>query len=183
MIQSELYQETESRMKKTIEALHRDFAKIRSGRATPALVEKLPVEAYGQEMPLNQLATLAVPEPRLLVIQPYDKNNLSAIERAIHKSDLGINPNNDGTVIRLNFPPLTAERRKELVKVIKKRAEEARVALRNIRREAMEELKKAEGVPEDEVKRSQDEIQKLTDRYNGEVSKSLEIKEKEIMEV
>lgn len=183
MIQSELFGETEEKMQKALEALGREFSTIRSGRAAPTLVEKLIVEAYGQDMLLNQLASISVPEARLMVIQPFDKNNLSPIERAIHKSDIGINPNNDGIVIRLAFPPLTEERRKDLVKVIKRRAEECRVSLRNIRREAMDELKRAEGLPEDDVKRAQDEIQKLTDKYSEEVNKSFGVKEQEIMEV
>ncbi|MGE0493569.1 MAG: ribosome recycling factor [Vulcanimicrobiota bacterium] len=177
------FDDYEEKMMKSIESLGRDFAAVRSGRASPALVEKVMVEAYGTEMPLNQVASISVPEARLLVIQPFDKNNIAAIERAIHKSDLGINPSNDGSVIRLGFPALTEERRKDLVKMVKKRAEEARVSIRNIRRDAMEDIKKVDGVPEDEVKRSQDQVQKLTDRYVDEIDRSLDNKEKEIMEV
>ncbi|MEW6280496.1 MAG: ribosome recycling factor [Candidatus Eremiobacterota bacterium] len=179
---NELFTDTEDRMKKTLESLGRDFRTIRTGRATPALIERITVDAYGQEMPINQLASVNVPEARMLVIQPWDKSQIGAIEKAIMKSDLGITPTNDGQVIRLAFPPLTEDRRKELVKVIKKKAEEARVSMRNIRRDALEHLKGLE-LPEDQEKRAQDQVQKLTDRYIEEISKSLDVKEKEIMEV
>lgn len=173
----------EENMMKAIDAMHREFTRVRSGRATPSLVEKLPVEAYGQEMPLNQVAGISIPEARLIVIQPFDKSNLSNIERAIHKSDLGVNPMNDGSIIRLAFPSLTEERRKDLVKLVKKRAEDARISIRNVRRDAMDEIKKTEGLPEDDVKRAQDDVQKLTDKYIEKIDASLERKEKEIMEV
>jgi ribosome recycling factor len=178
----ELFAETEDRMKKTLEALGREFRTIRTGRATPALIERVTVDAYGQDMPINQLASVNVPEARMLVIQPWDKSQIAAIEKAIMKSDLGITPSNDGTVIRLAFPALTEDRRKELVKVIKKKAEESRVALRNVRRDALEQLKHIE-LPEDQEKNAKDQIQKLTDRYIDEVGKAIEVKEKEIMEV
>jgi ribosome recycling factor len=183
MIDTTLFHHTEERMQKTLESLRKDFATIRTGRATPALVERIVVSAYGTEMPLNQLAGISVPEPRMLVIQPWDKSQMSAIEKAILKSDLGITPTNDGQVIRLAFPPLTEERRKDLVKLARKMAEEARVAVRNIRRDALEDLEKMQGVPEDEIKRAKDQVQKLTDKYIEEVARSLEIKEKEILEV
>ncbi len=135
-------------------------------------------------MPLNQVATISVPEARLMIIQPFDKSNLAAVERAIHKSDLGVNPNNDGSVIRLAFPALTEDRRKDLVRQVKKRCEEARVSIRNARRDAMDEIKNlSDGRPEDEVKRAQDDVQKLTDKYTEQVDKSFGVKEKEIMEV
>lgn len=183
MIDTLLFEECEERMSASIDALGREFSTIRSGRASPALVEKLMVSAYGTEMPLNQVATISVPEARLLTITPFDKGNLGEIERAILKSDIGITPNNDGTVIRLGFPTLTEDRRKELVKLVKKRAEEAKVSIRNVRRDILDELKKEEGLPEDDVKRAQDKVQKLTDKYTDEVDKVTAAKEKEIMEV
>lgn len=183
MMDTLLFEECEERMGASIEALGREFSTIRSGRASPALVEKLMVSAYGTEMPLNQVATISVPEARLLTITPFDKGNLGEIERAILKSDIGITPNNDGSVIRLAFPTLTEDRRKELVKLVKKRAEEAKVSIRNVRRDILDELKKEEGLPEDDVKRAQDKIQKLTDKYTDEVDKVTAAKEKEIMEV
>lgn len=183
MIETSVFNQTEERMKKTHESLARDFSTIRTGRATPALLDRIVVEAYGSEMPLNQVANIAVPEPRLLTVQPFDRNNLHTIERAIQKSDLGINPSNDGVMIRLAFPPLTEDRRKDLVKLARKMTEEARVAMRNIRRDALDSLKKMEGAPEDEVKRAQEDIQKMTDRHIDEIGRALAAKEKEIMEV
>lgn len=178
----ELFKDTEDRMKKALEALGREFRTVRTGRATPALIERITVDAYGQEMPINQLASVTVPDARMLAIQPWDKSQMSAIEKAIQKSDLGITPTNDGSFIRLAFPALTEDRRKDLVKQIKKKAEEARVALRNIRRDALEHLKGLE-LPEDQEKRGNEQIQKLTDKYIEEVSHSVDAKEKEIMEV
>ena len=183
MIDTSVLNQTEERMKKTHESLARDFSTIRTGRATPALLDRIVAEAYGSEMPLNQLATIAVPEPRMLSIQPFDKKNIGAIERAIQKSDLGINPTNDGIQIRLVFPPLTEDRRKDLVKLARKMTEEARVAMRNIRRDGLDALKRLEGVPEDELKRAQDNLQKMTDRHIEDLGKVLGLKEKEIMEV
>jgi ribosome recycling factor len=183
VIDTSLLTQTEERMKKTQESLARDFSTIRTGRATPALLDRIVVEAYGSEMPLNQVGSIAVPEPRMLTIQPFDRHNLHAIERAIQKSDLGINPTNDGVQIRLAFPPLTEDRRKDLVKLARKMTEEARVALRNIRRDSLDALKRLDGAPEDEVKRTQEQIQKLTDRVIEDLGKVLAAKEKEIMEV
>jgi ribosome recycling factor len=171
VIDTSLLTQTEERMKKTQESLARDFSTIRTGRATPALLDRIVVEAYGSEMPLNQVGSIAVPEPRMLTIQPFDRHNLHAIERAIQKSDLGINPTNDGVQIRLAFPPLTEDRRKDLVKLARKMTEEARVALRNIRRDSLD------------AKRTQEQIQKLTDRVIEDLGKVLAAKEKEIMEV
>ncbi|MEW6725754.1 MAG: ribosome recycling factor [Bacillota bacterium] len=182
----ELIQATEGNMQKTIEILKKDFASLRAGRATPALLDKIAVDYYGTPTPINQLASISVPEPRLLIIQPWDKSAIGAIERAILKSDLGITPANDGNVIRLTVPQLTQERRQELVKLIKKRAEEGRVAVRNLRRDVLEQLKakqKNGEISEDDLKRSQDEVQKLTDRYIKEIDSLLAAKEKEIMEV
>ncbi|HEQ72054.1 MAG TPA: ribosome recycling factor [Spirochaetia bacterium] len=179
-------QEAEAKMKKAIEALHADFNTLRTGRASAALFDSIRVDYYGQKTPLNQVATISVPEARLVVIQPWDKSVLGEIEKAIQKSELSINPNNDGKVIRINIPPLTEERRKELVKLAKNKAENARISIRNIRRDANEEykeLEKASEISEDEAKRGIDDIQKLTDTYIGEVNSILEEKEKEILEV
>jgi ribosome recycling factor len=182
----ELVASAEESMKKAVEHLKRELITIRTGRATPALLDKVMVNYYGNPTPVNQLATINVPEPRLLVIQPWDKSVLSEIERAIMKSDLGINPVNDGAVIRLVLPQLTQERRQELVKLVRKKAEEERVAVRNIRRDTNDELKKLQkegGFSEDELKRLQGEVQKLTDKYIKEIDNVLAAKEKEIMEV
>jgi ribosome recycling factor len=183
---ADLKKDTTARMEKTIQALKRDLATLRAGRATPALLEKVTVEYYGSEMPLNQMANISAPEPRLLVIQPWDKSALGEIERAILKSELGLTPTNDGNVIRIAIPALTEERRAELVKVVKKTGEEAKVAIRNIRRDANDEVKKMEkngDVSEDEARRAQDEVQKLTDRFIKEADQVVESKEKEVMEV
>lgn len=182
----DVLKDTEERMTKGVEALRKEYTTVRAGRATPGILDKVMVDYYGTPTPLNQLANISVPEPRMLVIQPWDKSSLPSVEKAILKSDLGLNPSSDGTVIRLIIPQLTQERRVELVKIIKKRAEEARVAVRNVRRDAIEQLKKLEKehlVSEDEVKRAQENAQKLTDKYVKEIDKILELKEKEIMEV
>jgi ribosome recycling factor len=174
------------KMEKAIQVLKKDLAALRAGRATPALLEKVVVEYYGSEMPVNQLANISTPDPRTLVIQPWDKSALAEIERAIMKSDLGLTPSNDGNVIRINLPALTQERRAELVKVVKKTGEEAKVAIRNIRRDANDDIKKLEkngDISEDESRRGQDEIQKLTDRFIQEADKIVAAKEKEIMEI
>ena len=176
----------ENRMKKTIKALNDNFNSIRTGRASSALFEKIKVEYYGQEVPLNQVATISIPEARLVIIQPWDRAVLSEVEKAIQKSELSVNPNNDGKVIRINIPPLTEERRKELVKHAKNQAEQSRIAIRNIRRDANEELKKMEKtskISEDDLKRGTDDIQKLTDKYIADINKHLEDKEKELREV
>ncbi len=183
MIDPSIRKNAEEKMKKTRESLVRSFATIRTGRATPVLLDRILVEAYGSEMPINQVATVGMPEARMLTITPFDKKNITAIEKAIQKSDLGINPANDGVMIRLVFPPLTEDRRKELVKQAKKMTEEAKVSMRNIRREAMDSLKKVDGAPEDEVKKAQDEIQKMLDKNIDELGKVFSAKEKEIMEV
>jgi ribosome recycling factor len=176
----------ENRMKKTIKALKDTFNSIRTGRASSALFEKIKVEYYGQAVPLNQVATISIPEARLVIIQPWDRAALTEIEKAIQKSELSINPNNDGKVIRINIPPLTEERRKELVKHAKNQAEQSRIAIRNIRRDANEELKKmqkASEISEDDLKRGSDDVQKLTDKYINDINKHLEEKEKEILEI
>lgn len=178
--------QAEMKMKKTVDLLVKDLATLRAGRATPALLDKVYADYYGTPTPINQMATISVPEPRLLVIQPWDRNMLSQIEKAILKSDLGITPVNDGNVIRLNIPPLTQEKRKDLVKIINKKAEEGRIAIRNLRREANERVKAAEKkgeLSEDEARRYLDEVQKLTDKYIDKIDQIAESKEKEIMEL
>lgn len=182
----DILDDAEERMKKTVEHLSRDLASIRAGRANPALLDGIMVDYYGQPTPINQLANIAIPEARLLVIQPWDKSAIPEIEKAIMKSDLGINPNNDGNVIRLAIPTLTEERRKEIVKVVRKRTEEARIATRNIRREANDAVKQAEKdklLSEDESKKRLDDIQKLTDNTIKDIDRVLATKEKEVMEV
>ena len=182
----EIIKDAESNMKKTIEVVKKEFASMRAGRATPALLDKILVNYYGTMTPVNQLANITVPEARLLVVQPWDKSSLPEIERAILKSDLGINPASDGTVIRLAIPQLTQERRADLMKSIKKKAEEGRVAVRNIRRDTNEQLKiyqKDGKISEDELKRNQEEVQKLTDRIIKEIDGLLSTKEQEIMQV
>jgi ribosome recycling factor len=174
------------KMKKAVSVNQGELASIRSGRASPTLLQRVQVDYYGTKVPINQLANLSVPEPRLLVIAPYDPNSISAIEKAILASDLGITPNNDGQVVRLAFPQLTEERRKELVKVAHVRAEEGRVAVRNIRRHAKQELErmKKDGVlSQDEERSAEGELQKLTDKYVAEVDANLERKEQELSEV
>ncbi len=179
-------QDAETRMKKSVAALISDFNTIRTGRASAALFDKIRVDYYGQSTPLSQVATISIPEARLVVIQPWDKGILNEIEKAIQKSELSVNPNNDGKVLRINIPPLTEERRKELVKVAKNTAEQGRVAIRNIRRDANDELKKMEKkheITEDDEKKGAEDIQKLTDSYIKEINSHLENKEKEIMEI
>lgn len=172
----------EMQMQDALEALGREFGRVRSGRASPGLVDKVAVEAYGSEMPMDQVATISVPEARTIVIQPFDKGNLSNIERAIHKANLGVTPNNDGHVVRLNLPALTEERRREYVKVVKGKAEEAKISIRQARRDALEELKKAD-FPEDHQKRIEDEVQKMTDKFTDKIDNATKAKEKELMEV
>ena len=176
----------ESRMRGAIQVLHDDLAAIRTGRASPGLVEKLQVEYYGTPTALMQLASISVPEPRTLTIKPFDPSTLKVIEKTIQASDLGLNPNNDGKVIHLNLPPLTEDRRRDLVKHVHHRLEESRVAVRNIRRDIhndMREFEKEKLVSEDELKRGEDDLQKLTDRFIEEIAKLGEKKETEIMEV
>lgn len=182
----ETIKEAETRMKGAIQALEEDLSGIRTGRASPALVERLQVEYYGAPTPLVQLATISVPEPRALLIRPYDATTLKAIERGILASDLGLTPNNDGKVIRLNLPPLTEERRRDLVKHVHTRLEESRIAIRNVRRDLMKDLKEFEKekmISEDDLEKAEDELQKLTDKYVQQVDTVGQRKEKEIMEV
>lgn len=176
----------EAHMKQVIEATKRDFSSVRTARANPALLDRVVVEYYGTPTPLRDIAGVSAPEPRLLVIQPWDKKVLKDIERAILKSDLGLVPTSNGNVIRISIPQLTEERRKELVKVVRRQAEEKRVAIRNIRRDANEKLKAVEKsgtITEDESRRGQEDIQKMTDKYIAEVERLLGAKEQEIMEV
>ena len=182
----EVKRDADGRMSRAVEALERELAGIRTGRAATALVERIPVEYYGTNTPLNQLASISVPEAHSIVIQPWDRSALGAIEKAIQKSDVGLTPNVDGTVVRLNIPPLTEERRKDLDKLVHKRMEEARVEIRNHRRDVAEEIKKAERDGEfgsDESRREQEALQKVTDRWTAEVDRIGKHKEQEIMEV
>ncbi|MCL1929134.1 MAG: ribosome recycling factor [Treponema sp.] len=176
----------EERMKKTIASLKDGYAALRTGRASAALFDKIKVDYYGEKTPLNQTATISAPEARLIVIQPWDKSQIGEIEKAIHSSELSLNPSNDGKVIRIAIPPLTEERRKELVKQAKSQAEQSRVAVRNIRRDGNEELKKflkEKELTEDEESKNSEELQKLTDSYIKQIETVLEEKESEIMEV
>jgi len=179
-------QDATHKMEQAVVHLKEDLGAIRTGRASPAVLNRVTVDYYGTSVPLNQLASVSVPEPRLLQVSPFDKNAIGSIEKAIQSSDLGITPSNDGTVIRLAFPPLTEERRKELVKQVHHRAEEGRVAVRNVRRHAKEELEKLErdrAISEDELVRSEKELQKLTDRFVAEIDEIQGHKEQELMEV
>jgi ribosome recycling factor len=182
----EVYKEAEDRMKGAIQTLDEDLAGIRTGRAHPALVEKLPVEYFGTQTPLIQLASISVPEPRMILIRPFDASTLKTIERSILASDLGLTPNNDGKQIRLNLPPLTEERRRDLVKLVHSRLEEARVAIRNIRRDSIKDLRDFEQekmISEDDLKLGEEEMQKITDNYIEEINTIGGKKEKEILEV
>ncbi len=178
--------EADDKMRKTAEALQANLLTIRTGRASPALVEPVKVEFYGTVMPLNQLATVSAPEPRLLLIRPWDRGSISAIEKAILKSDLGLTPINDGSVVRLPIPKLTEERRQDLVKLVSRRVEEARVAVRNVRRDVQDDLRDLEKdklMSEDDLRESRDKLQELTERYNDRLAEIGEAKEKEIMEI
>ncbi len=181
-----IYNSHDERMVKTLESFKRDLASIRTGRATPSLLDRVQIDYYGTLTPVNQVANVSIPDPRSIMIQPWESTLVPAIEKAIMQSDLGLTPNSDGAVIRLNLPQLTQERRAEFVKIANKKTEEARVAIRNIRRDANDELKKLEkdkSVPEDELKKAQDDIQKLTDRHIKDAEQMLASKEKEILEV
>jgi ribosome recycling factor len=178
--------EAENRMKGAVHALEDDLAAIRTGRASPVLIERLPIEYYGAPTPLVQLATISVPEPRLLAIRPFDPASLKDIERAIQASDLGLTPNNDGKMIRLNIPPLTEERRHELVRIVHNRSEEARVAVRNVRRDVHNDLREFERekiISEDDLERGEESLQKLTDKYIESIAEASKRKETEVLEV
>ena len=183
---SMILDEAREKMAKAVSHARSEFAGVRTGRATPVLVEKLIVDYYGSEVPLQQLSGFSVPEARTLVISPYDKSSLGAIEKAIQQSDLGLTPSNDGTVIRLNFPPLTEERRKDLVRVVKHMAEEGRVAIRNLRRAGRHDLvglEKEGDISADDLARAEKELDKLTHEHEAEVDRALEHKEQELLEV
>ena len=183
---NDVLKDAEDRMKSTVHVLEQDLASMRTGRASTALVEKLSIVYYGTSTPLFQLASISVPEPQLISIRPFDRSTVSLIEKAILASELGLTPNNDGTIIRLNIPPLTQERRRDLVKLVHKRLEESKVALRNIRRSSIEDLREFEKekiISEDELHEAQERIQKLTDKYVSQVDDVVERKEHEIMEV
>ena len=183
---NDINEDAKKRMQGAIQALEKDLLRIRTGRATPALVEDVKVKYYGMPTPLQQLASISVPEPRSILIKPFDPSTLKEIERGIHASDVGITPNNDGKVVRLNLPMLTEERRKELVKVVKSRSEDARIAVRNVRRDLMRDLRDFENeklISEDEQKRGEDNLQKETNRFVGIIDKMCEAKEKEVLEV
>jgi ribosome recycling factor len=183
---NKVLKETEEKMKKSVEVVRQEFAKIRTGKATTALLDGIKAEYYGSVLPLNQLANISVADVHTLVVQPWDKSALQSIEKAILTSELGLNPINDGNILRIPIPPLTEERRKDLVKICKKFAEDGRIAVRNVRRESIEHLRKLEKeehFSEDERKRAENEVQKLTDKYIKFIDELLEHKEKEIMEV
>ncbi len=183
---NELIKNTEEKMIKTLAVLDRDYKSIRAGRANVAVLDRINVDYYGCPTPIQQMAAVSVPEPRILMIQPWDATTLKAIEKAILTSDIGINPQNDGRVIRLAFPPLTEERRKEIVKEVKKIAEETKVAIRNTRRDALEKLKglkKSNAITEDDEANGEKKIQTLTDKYCKEIDNAAALKEKEILEI
>ncbi|MCF7618842.1 ribosome recycling factor [Bacillus sonorensis] len=183
---NQVMNQTKERMEKAVAAYQRELATVRAGRANPSLLDKVTVEYYGAQTPLNQLASITVPEARMLVITPYDKTALGDIEKAVQKADLGVTPTNDGSIIRITIPPLTEERRKELAKLVKKYSEDAKVAVRNIRRDANDDLKKLEKngeMTEDELRSSTEDVQKLTDEYVSKIDEITKDKEKEIMEV
>jgi len=182
----DIFSETERRMQKAIEALRHDLTAVRTGRASATLLERIQIDYYGAPTPINQVATITVSDARTLMIQPWDRKLLTDIEKAIQRSDLGINPNNDGQVIRLNIPPLNEERRREMVKTVHKKLDEHKVAIRNIRRDCQEKLRdreKKKEISEDELKRSTERLQKLTDRFIDEMDKVGKTKELEVLEV
>lgn len=180
----EVFEQMESKMDKTMEALRKDFSQIRSGKANPAMIEDIKADYYGTPTPLNQLGNITTPEPRMLVFTPYDKGSMKEVERGILSSGLGLTPSNDGTVIRIILPELTGERRKELAKVVKTKSEEKKVAIRNIRRDANDDLKKeGDSISQDELKTLQDRVQKITDSYIAKIDEMAKEKEKEILTV
>ena len=181
-----MYEEIEERMKKAVSVLEEQLSSVRAGRANPKILDKVLVEYYGVPTPINQVANIMVPEARMIAIQPWDASILKEVEKAIQIADLGINPNNDGKVIRLIFPELTEERRKELVKDVKKMSEDSKIAIRNIRRDGIEDFKdkqKASEITEDDLHKAEEDIQKLTDKYIGKIEEAVENKEKEIMSI
>jgi ribosome recycling factor len=181
---SDLLTEAEHKMELATEHVASEFSTVRTGRANPQLLQRITVQYYGSPTPLQQLASISVPEPRLLVVQPFDKSTVSDIDKALQTSDLGLNPSNDGNVIRIAFPPLTEERRKDLIKVVKNMAEEGRVAVRNIRRHSKTDMEALHGeISDDDIRRGEDELQKLTDRFVDSIDRLLSHKEDELLEV
>jgi ribosome recycling factor len=181
---SDLLTEAEHKMELATEHVASEFSTVRTGRANPQLLQRITVEYYGSPTPLQQLASISVPEPRLLVVHPFDKSTVNDIERALQTSDLSLNPSNDGNVIRIAFPPLTEERRKDLIKVVRNMAEEGRVAVRNIRRHSKTDMEAMHGeISDDDIRRGEDELQKLTDRYEEKIDQLLGNKEDELLEV
>ncbi|HEU4320707.1 MAG TPA: ribosome recycling factor [Acidimicrobiia bacterium] len=181
---SDLLSEAEHKMDQAVDHVATEFSTVRSGRANPQLLHRIQVQYYGSPTPLQQLASIAVPEPRMLVVQPFDKSTVSDIERAIQQADLGLNPTNDGAVVRIAFPPLTEERRKELIKVVRNMAEEGRVSVRNVRRHAKSDMEALHGeISDDDIRRGEDELQKLTDRFIERIDEILGNKEEELLEV
>ncbi len=181
-----LIKQAEEKMRRSVEAISGDFAGVRTGRATPTLLDRLRVEYYGSEVPVNQVANISIPESRLIVIAPWDKSVIPAIEKAILTSDLNLTPNSDGQVVRITIPPLTEERRQELSKLVQKMAEDGRIAVRNVRRDtnsAIESMEKKEHLSEDEVRRGKQEVQELTDKYIEQIDEALKVKVEEIMEI
>ena len=186
MTTEETLHDAEQKMRGAVSFTQDELSSLRTGRANPKLLDRVTVDYYGTQVTLNQLASFSVPEPRLLVIQPFDRNAMGAMEKAIMSSDLGLTPSNDGNVIRLSFPPLTEERRKDLIKMARDRSEEGRVSVRNVRRHAKEQLEKMEhdhDISEDDLRRAEKDLQRLTDQYVTEIDRVLENKEKELMEV
>ncbi|HEX6219603.1 MAG TPA: ribosome recycling factor [Acidimicrobiia bacterium] len=181
---SDLLSEAEQKMQAAVEHVASEFSTVRTGRANPQLLHRIQVEYYGSPTPLQQLASTSVPEPRLLVVQPFDKSTVNDIEKAIQQADLGLNPSNDGNVIRIAFPPLTEERRKELIKVVRHMAEEGRVSVRNVRRASKADMEALHGeISDDDIHRGEDELQKLTDRFTERIDEILGNKEEELLEV
>lgn len=181
---SDLLAEAEQKMDMAADHVGSEFSTVRTGRANPQLLQRISVDYYGSQTPLQQLASISVPEPRLLVVNPFDQGSVSDIERAIQQADLGLNPTNDGTVIRIAFPPLTKERRKELIKVVRHMAEEGRVSIRNVRRHSKTEMEELHGeISDDDIRRGEDELQTLTDQYVERIDSLLENKEEELLEI
>lgn len=181
---SDLLSDAEKKMEAAVEHVASEFGTVRTGRANPQLLHRIHVDYYGTPTPLQQLASIAVPEPRLLVVQPFDKSTVGDIERSIQQSDLGLNPTNDGSVVRIAFPPLTEERRKDLIKVVRHMAEEGRISVRNVRRHGKDDMEALHGeISDDDIRRGEDELQKLTDRFVGRIDELLGNKEEELLEV
>ena len=186
MAEREILKDADHKMDRAREVTREEFSGVRTGRATPAILNRVMVDYYGTPTPMNQLASMSVPEPRVLMISPFDPNSMPAMEKAIMQSDLGLTPSNDGHVIRLVFPPLTEERRKELIKVVRERAEEGRIAIRNVRRHSKDELEKLQKdgeIGEDDLMRAEKELQQMTDKHVAEIDELLQHKEQELMEV